>query len=78
MHARPRDLADQMADMPQPQIFTLPLDVARCKAREIIDQSPQSGFTPVIEKWRTPVIEKWRQLPDGQIELAIRHLPAAD
>ena len=70
MHARPRDLADQMADMPQPQIFTLPLDVARCKAREIIDQSPQSGFTPVIEKWR--------QLPDGQIEFAIRHLPAAD
>jgi hypothetical protein len=24
------------------------------------------------------VIEKWRQLPDGQIELAIRHFPTAD
>ena len=70
MRARPRDLADEMSGTLQPQMFTLPLDAARCKAREIIDQSPRSGFTPVIEKWR--------QLPDGQIEFAIRHFPAAD
>jgi hypothetical protein len=70
MHARPRDLADQMSGTPRPKIFTLPLDAARCKAREIIDQSPESGFTPVIEKWR--------QLPDGQIEFAIRHFPRID
>jgi hypothetical protein len=50
--------------------FTLPLAAARCKAREIIDQVPRSGFTAVIEKWR--------QLPDGQIEFAVRHFPAAD
>jgi hypothetical protein len=24
------------------------------------------------------VVENWRQLPDGQIEFTIRHLPAAD
>jgi hypothetical protein len=38
------------------------------KAREIIDQLPQSGFIPIIENWR--------ERPDGQIEFAIRHLPA--
>jgi hypothetical protein len=54
----------------QPETFTLPLDAARRKAREIIDQASQSGFTPTIENWR--------QLPDGQIEFAIRHFPAAD
>jgi hypothetical protein len=63
----PRDLVDQMAAS---ETFTLPLDAARCKAREIIEQSPESGVTSVIEKWR--------QLPDGQIEFAIRHFPAAD
>ncbi|MEH2549275.1 hypothetical protein V1283_005920 [Bradyrhizobium sp. AZCC 2262] len=70
MIARPRDLADQMSGTQQSQIFTLPVDAARCKAREFIDQPPRSGFLPVIEKWR--------QLPDGQIEFAIRHLPTVD
>ena len=70
MIARPRDLANHMSGTQQSQIFTLPLAAARCKAREIIDQSPQNGLLPVIEKWR--------QLPDGQIEFAIRHLPAAN
>jgi hypothetical protein len=69
MRARPRDLADKMANTDE-QLFRLPLDAARCKAREIIDQSPQGGLMSVIEKWR--------QLPDGQIEFAIRHFPAAD
>ena len=70
MIARPRDLANQMSGTQPSQLFTLPLDAARCKAREIIDQSPRSGFLPVIERWR--------QLPDGQIEFSIRHLPTSD
>jgi hypothetical protein len=71
MHARSSpDLADQMSDGQPLEMFTLPLDAARSKAREIIDQAPQRGFTTVIENWRL--------LPDGQIEFAIRHFPAAD
>jgi hypothetical protein len=58
MRARPRDLADKMANTDE-QVLTLPLDAARCKARQIIDQAPQGGLASVIEKWR--------QLPDGQI-----------
>ena len=69
MLVRPRDLADQMSG-DQRERFTLPLESARRKAREIIDQAPRSGLTPIIEKWR--------QLPDGQIEFAIRHFPAGD
>ena len=70
MLVRPRDLADQMSHTHQIEIFTLSVDAARCKAREIIGQSPRSGLLPIIEKWR--------QLPDGQIEFAIRHYPTAD
>jgi phosphoribosylformylglycinamidine (FGAM) synthase PurS component len=70
MLVRSHDLTDRISDTRQSEIFTLPIDAARCKAREIIDQIPQSGFIPVIENWR--------QRPDGQIEFAIRHLPAGD
>jgi hypothetical protein len=70
MLVRPRDLADGMSDGQPLQIFTLPLEAARGKAREIIEQPSQSGFTPIIENWR--------QLPDGQIEFAIRQFPASD
>ncbi|MEA2896790.1 MAG: hypothetical protein QOJ84_2405 [Bradyrhizobium sp.] len=66
---RPRDLADRMSGR-QPEIFTLPIDAARLKAREILDQFPQVGYTTVVENWR--------QLPDGQIEFTMRHLPTAD
>ena len=69
MRARPSDLAEWMSEAKQVQVFTLPLDAARCKAREIIDQSPHTGFTTVVQNWR--------QLPDGRIEFAIRHFPAA-
>jgi hypothetical protein len=62
----PRDLADQSDE----QLFTLPLDAARRKAREVIEQSPRNGLTPVVQKWR--------QLPDGQIEFAIRQLRKQD
>jgi hypothetical protein len=70
MIIRPRDLADHMSGEPQKVLFTLPLDAARCKAREIIDQAPRSGLKSTIENWR--------QLPDGQIEFAIRHFPTED
>ena len=66
---RPRDLADRMSGQ-QPEIFTLPIDAARRKAREILDQFPQDGYTTVVENWR--------QLPDGQIEFTMRYLPTAD
>ena len=69
MRFRPRDLADRMSGQ-QPEIFTLPIDAARLKAREILDQFPQVGYTTVVENWR--------QLPDGQIEFTMRHLPTAD
>jgi hypothetical protein len=70
MLVRPRDLADQLSGEHLQELFTLPLDAARCKAREVIDRAPQAGLTAVIEKWR--------QLPDGQIEFAVRHFLAAD
>jgi hypothetical protein len=57
------------ASIHRPKIFTLPIDAARLKAREIIDQFPQTGFMPIVENWR--------QLPDGQIEFTMRHLPTA-
>ncbi|SHH41845.1 hypothetical protein [Bradyrhizobium erythrophlei] len=70
MRVRPRDLADRMSGLRQPQIFRLPIDAARLKAREILDQFPQAGYTAVVENWR--------QLPDGQIEFTMRHLPTVD
>jgi len=70
MLARPRDLADRISGAQQPQIFTLPIEAARRKAREIIDQFPRSGVMTVVENWR--------QLPDGQIEFTMRRLPTAD
>jgi hypothetical protein len=69
MFARPQDLADRMSAAPQPKTFTLSVDAARRKAREILNEFPQSGYTAVVENWR--------QLPDGQIEFTMRHLPAA-
>jgi hypothetical protein len=70
MLVRPLDLADRMSGVAQREIFTLPVDAARLKAREIIDQSPQSGYLPIVENWR--------QLSDGKIEFTMRRLPAAD
>ena len=64
------DLAERTSSIRRPQTFRLPTSAARCKAREIINQVPQSGFASVVENWR--------QLPDGQIEFTVRHLPTAD
>ena len=70
MPVRPHDLAARMSGAQQPEIFKLPIDAARRKAREIIDQAPQGNYTPIVENWR--------QLPNGQIEFTMRHLRTAD
>jgi hypothetical protein len=70
MLVRPRDLAERISGMRQPEIFRLPIEAARCKAREIIDRFPEAGYMAVVENWR--------QLPDGRIEFSMRHLPTAD
>jgi CBS domain-containing protein len=69
MLIRLRDLEDQMVATDE-QVVTLPVEAARSKAREIIAQSPHDRLISVIQKWR--------QLPDGQIEFAIRHFPVTD
>jgi hypothetical protein len=70
MLVRPRDLADRISGTRQPEIFTLSISAARLKAREIIRQFPRGGYMPIVENWR--------QLPDGQIELTVRHVPTTD
>jgi hypothetical protein len=49
---------------------TLPLNAARFKARQILDQSPPRGYVTVVEHWR--------RLPDGQVEFTMRRLPTAN
>jgi hypothetical protein len=67
---RPSDLAVRISAARHRETFRLPIDAARRKAREVIDQNPQHGLTPTVENWR--------QLPDGQIEFAIRYFYTAD
>jgi len=50
--------------------FRLPLQEARIKARQLLNESPAGGYATIIENWR--------QLSDGQIEFAVRRLPTAD
>ena len=64
MDARPRDLAVRMAEADE-QLIKLPLNAARHKAREIINQSCNNG--------RLAVIGNWRQVADGQIMFAVRY-----
>jgi hypothetical protein len=76
MANRPRDLADQMVgqhslnDGSLHETFTLSVEAARLKAREIIDQIPHGGYMTTVEHWR--------QQPDGQIKFTMRRLWAAD
>jgi hypothetical protein len=67
---RPSDLAVRISAVRHLETFRLPIDAARRKAREVIDQNPQHGLTPTVENWR--------QLPDGQIEFAIRYFYNGD
>ena len=62
-----RDLAVRISDE-QPETFRLPVDAARRKAREVIDQSTPNGLTSIVENWRP--------LPDGRIEFAVRQVRA--
>jgi hypothetical protein len=68
MASRPSDLAERISN--NRETFTLPVEAARAKARVILSQAPQGGHMTIVEKWR--------QLPDGQIELTMRRLRAAD
>jgi len=52
------------------ETFTLPLEAARRKVRDIIGSTPQHGHLGIVERWR--------QLPDGWIEFSMRRLPASD
>ena len=77
---RPRDLADSIrankdrraerGDGFQRETFTLPLEAARAKAREILDRFPAGGYATVVEHWH--------RLPDGRITFTMRRLPTAD
>ena len=69
MLVRNRDLAVRISDE-QPETFRLPVDAARRKAREVIDQRTPNGLTSIVENWRP--------LPDGQIEFAVRQVRATD
>ena len=52
------------------ETFTLPLEAARLKVRDVIDDTSRRGYQEIVERWR--------QLPDGQIEFTMRRLPIAD
>jgi hypothetical protein len=67
---RPGDLAVRVSVTRHQETFRLPIDAARRKAREIINQVPKNGLAPVVENWRS--------LPDGQIEFGIRYFFTAD
>jgi hypothetical protein len=75
MANRPSDLAQRMCDRAEPsdmvrQTLRLPVDAARTKARQIINQCRQGDYMTVVEQWR--------QLPDGHIEFTVRRLRATD
>lgn len=74
---RPRDLADSIRarrdrddDGFRRETFTLPLEQARAKARDILDRFPAGGYATVVEHWH--------RLPDGRITFTMRRLPTAD
>ena len=70
---RSRDLRDQSKrndDRLPHDNFRLPVEEARAKARQFLNESPAGGYASIIENWR--------QLSDGQIEFTIRRLPTAD
>jgi hypothetical protein len=77
---KPHDLATRSRELQDPRrldsdgflrkTFTLPVEDARAKAREILREFPAGGYMTIVERWR--------QLPDGQIEFTMRRLPTAD
>lgn len=76
---RPNDISDRLRDRSnlkklddgfRRETFKLPLDVARAKAREILDRFPAGGYATIVERWS--------ELPDREIEFTMRRLPTAD
>jgi len=71
----PRNIADRMRELrdlgkrqnghPLHETVTLPLHVARFKARQLLDERAASYVK---------IVENLRQLPDGQIQFTIRRL----
>jgi hypothetical protein len=66
----PRNLAERMSGIQPTETVRLPIDAARRRAREILDQ--------FLDRGHMPIVENWRQVADGQIEFTIRNLPLAD
>jgi len=69
MLLRSPDLADQISGIQPPEIFTLPIDAARLKVREILNRFSQGGYVQVVEL---------ATASHGQIEFTMRHLSTAD
>jgi hypothetical protein len=73
MADRPSDLAERMSQRREANaslIFTLPVETARAKVREFLNQPAQGGYSTVVDQWR--------QLPDGQIEFTTRRFRTSD
>ena len=77
---RPHSIADRSRDLRDlrkrkdnhlaHENFRLPLQEARTKARQVLNEGPAGGYTTIVENWR--------QLSDGQIEFTVRQLPTVD
>ena len=66
---RSRDLRDQSKindDRLPHESFRLPVEEARAKARQFLNESPADGYTTIVENWC--------QLSDGRIEFSIRRV----
>ena len=70
MLARSAQLTEQRVAPRPVEMIRLPIEAARRKAREIINQAPQRGFVPIVENWRFA--------GNGEIEFTIRRFRAAD
>jgi hypothetical protein len=67
---RPRDLADAMSSGVGSATFSLPIQEACVKAREIINSVSRDGLIPVIENWHLA--------SNGRIEFTVRNLKSVD
>jgi len=52
------------------ETIKLPLQAARLKARQILNERPADGHITIVQNWC--------RLPDGEIEFTIRRLPTTD
>jgi hypothetical protein len=76
----PRNIADRLHDLCDlgkrkddhslHETITLPLQEARFRARQLLNERPAASHVKIVKNWR--------QLPDGQIQFTVRRLPATD